>query len=144
MLKYIYLSRLEARLFMPRNDFSDTGLQQLQQRYNSLQSKLAGQPWILQGTVIEKQPPPDSTGARATYMWTRKVQGKTVTVSLSRQQFQAFRRAIKANRRVEETLKAMRKLSQAALLNPLPGAKRIQRKKSGHKRLSGTSQNVLK
>jgi hypothetical protein len=129
---------------MSRNDFSDAELQQLQQRYDSLQSKLADQPWILQGTVIEKPPPPDSPGARATYMWTRKVRGKTVTVSLSRKQFHAFRRAIKANRRVEGILKAMRKLSQAALLNSLPGAKKIQRRKGGQKRLSGTSQNVLK
>jgi hypothetical protein len=128
-----------ASFFMPQNAFSQTDLQQLKQRYNALQSKLADLPWILQGTVVERPPPSDSTTARPTYMWTRKVRGKTVTVSLSRRQFQAFRQAIKANRQIEETLKAMRVLSQTALLNSLPGAKRIQRRKKGQERPAETS-----
>lgn len=121
---------------MARNDISDATLQQMQQRYNSLQKQMEKQPWILQGTVIETPPPLGSTRARATYMWTRKVRGKTVTVSLSPQQFRAFRRAIKANRRVEETLKAIRELSQTALLDSLPGTKKIKRKTDGPKRPS--------
>jgi len=116
---------------MQKPELSDAELRELQKRYEALQTKLQNLPWILQGSVIETPPPPESTAARATYMWTRKVHGKTVTVALSPQQFKAFRRAINANRHLEQTLKSMRQLSQTALSGSLPGPKRIQRKKRG-------------
>jgi len=76
--------------------------------------------------VNEKPPPPESTSARATYTWTRKVRGKTVTVALSPQQARAFQRAIAANRRLEETLAAMREISQKSLTESLPGVKKTR------------------
>ena len=98
---------------------------ELKARYESLQQSLDEQPWILQGSVNERPPPPGSTSARATYTWTRKVRGKTVTVALSPQQARAFRRAIEANRRLEKTLAEMRQLSQKALTESLPGVKKV-------------------
>jgi len=139
MLKYMYLNNRKASGFMPKTDFLVAELQDLQARYESLRDTLADLPWILQGTVIEKPPPAESTAARATYMWTRKVGGKTVTVALSPQQFRTFRRAINANRRLERTLKSMRELSQIALTKSLPGSKKVQRPKKGKKHAPKTS-----
>jgi len=58
---------------------------------------------------------------RVTYTWTRKVQAKTITVALSQKQAVAFRRAISANRQIEEALSRLRQVSQAALLTEVPG-----------------------
>ena len=104
----------------------DRNLVELKARFESLRDSLAKSPWILQGSVNERPPPPESTSARATYTWTRKVRGKTVTVALSRQQARAFQRAIAANRRLEETLAVMRQISQKALTESLPGVKKTR------------------
>jgi len=106
----------------PEPAFSAEKMQQMRQRYDLLQKDLIDLPWTLQGTVVET--PPKSATARATYTWTRKVRAKTVTVSLSPEQAVAFRSAIAANRRVEKVLKEMRMLSQNALLNSLPRARK--------------------
>jgi hypothetical protein len=115
---------------MSRTRRSSDNIAELKARYDSLQRSLAKQPWILQGSVNERPPPPESTAARTTYTWTRKVRGKTVTVALSPQQARAFQRAIEANRRLEETLAAMRQISHTALTRSLPGVKKIARSKT--------------
>lgn len=112
---------------MPQSQYSGVDLAELKVRFESLRDSLADLPWILQGSVNEKLPPPGSTAARASYTWTRKVRGKTVTVALSPQQSRAFRRAIKANRRLEKALKSMRELSQIALTESLPGVKKVHK-----------------
>jgi hypothetical protein len=104
----------------------NSNLVELQARFESLRDSLAKAPWILQGSVNERPPPPESPSARATYTWTRKVRGKTVTVALSPQQARAFQRAIAANRRLEKTLSAMRQISQKALTKSLPGVKKTR------------------
>ncbi len=114
---------------MSKTRRADDHLAKLKARYESLQQSLAKQPWILQGSVNERPPPPESTSARATYTWTRKIRGKTVTVALSPQQARAFRRAIEANRRLEKTLADMRQISQTALTQSLPGVKKAQHQK---------------
>jgi len=110
---------------MSKSRRKSDNIAELKARYESLQRSLGKQPWILQGSVNERSPPPESTSARATYTWTRKVRGKTITVALSPQQARAFRRAIEANRRLEKTLADMRRLSQQALAESLPGVKKI-------------------
>ncbi len=102
--------------------FCAVQVREMRQPYENLQKELTGLPWILQGTVVET--PPKSSTARSTYTWTRKVRAKTVTVALSPEQAIAFRRAIEANRHVENSLKELRKLSQAILLNSLPRARK--------------------
>jgi hypothetical protein len=102
--------------------FSAAKLKRLRRQYEQLQQQIADLPWILQGSVTEK--PPLSATARATYQWTRKVRAKTVSIALSPEQATAFRDAIAANRRLEDALRQMRKLSQTVLLHSLPKAKR--------------------
>ena len=85
--------------------------------------------WILQGSVAKILPPPNSPRAKARYIWTRKVNQKTVTVSLSEAQYNAFAKGIDENRKLEAALSQMRQTSQEALLGSLPGVAKRARKK---------------
>ncbi len=101
---------------------SDEEMRIIHHRYALLQKELVGLPWIVQGTVVEI--PPKSATSKTTYIWTRKVSAKTITVSLSPDQATAFRAAIAANRRVEKALREMRELSRSVLVNTLPQARK--------------------
>ena len=83
---------------------------------------------LSQGSVVQN--------AAGHWMWTRKVAGKTVTVALSPEQSEAFRRAIQANRRVETELGRVRRESQSFLLKSLPGPRRKTPQKSTKSPLS--------
>jgi len=97
-------------------------LRQLRSAYRQLEQAVGRQPWLLQGSVNVVAP--KRPGGNATYTWTRKVRAKTVTVALSELQAEAFREAITANRDVEKALTQLREVSQAALLESLPGVSR--------------------
>jgi hypothetical protein len=56
-------------------------------------------------------------------MWTCKVAGKTVCRAVSRDQYEALKRVIAANRRIERTLDRMRGLTLKTILKTLPGVK---------------------
>lgn len=100
--------------------------------YKKLQSQLHDLPWILHGSVMEIAP--RSPNGNTTYTWTRKVRAKTITVALSKEQYQAFCEAIETNRRLEKTLKQMRSLSETVLLGSLPGVHKKPRSKPSEKR----------
>ena len=61
----------------------------------------------------------------------RKVQGKTVSVALSREQYEWLRAAIANWRQVQQTLKEMQRLSRQVLFSTVPHPPR--RKKLGKK-----------
>ena len=100
-----------------------------QKDFDKHQGKLSKLPWIVQGSVVEIAPPPGAPRAKPRYIWTRKVNQKTVTVSLSKQQYKAFMKAIEANRKVEKTLRDLRTISQNVLLESLPGVQKRKRSK---------------
>ena len=50
------------------------------------------------------------------HLWTRKVRGKTVTVSLTEEQYRRVEQAIATRRKVDQLLKEMQQLSQHMLL----------------------------
>jgi hypothetical protein len=100
-----------------------------QKDFDKHQSKLSNIPWIVQGSVVEIAPPPGAPRAKPRYIWTRKVNQKTVTVSLSKQQYKAFMKAIDSNRKVEKTLRDLRTISQNVLLDSLPGVRKRKRAK---------------
>lgn len=102
--------------------FSPSVLRRLQAAYRRLAQVVNAQPWLVHGSVNVIAP--RSPGARVTYTWTRKIRAKTVTVALSATQAQAFRAAIAANRCLEQALSHLREVSQAALLDGLPGVSR--------------------
>ena len=99
--------------------FSASVLRDLQAAYRTLDRAARRQPWLVQGSVNVVAP--KSPAARVTYTWTRKVRAKTITVALSPKQAVAFRRAISANRQIEEALSRLRQVSQTALLEEVPG-----------------------
>ena len=85
---------------------------------------------VSQGSVFERRPP--QQGSR--YVWTRKVQAKTVTVALSREQYQWLRRAVANQRQLERLVEQMQKLSRQVLFASVPG---VRRRKSLDKKVLG-------
>ena len=84
--------------------------------------ELAGLDWLTDGSIIPTHP--------GSWRWTRKVNAKTVAVSLSTAQAELFKSAIANHRRLEETLRELRAISQEVLLN---SAESVRRKPSAKK-----------
>lgn len=109
-----------------------TPAQQWRQHYARLRACLARPGWISAGSVQDRGP---GAGGPC-YHWTRKVKGKTVSVALSREQYDWLRAAIDNWRAVQATLQAMQLLSRTVLFSTLPNTKR--RKRLGKKTLGIT------
>jgi len=95
--------------------------QGLQRQYQRLCSRLVHTGYISQGSVLDRstlQPP------RSGYQWTRKVARKTITVALSREQFDSLRQAIQNRRQLEKTIAQMERLSRRILFETLPDTRR--------------------
>lgn len=88
--------------------------------YRQLQRRLGRLGYLSQGSVFERAP--NQQGSR--YVWTRKVQAKTVTVALSKEQYQWLRRAVANQRELERTMRQMQKLSRQILFETVPGVTR--------------------
>lgn len=102
-------------------------LAQSQVRYARLRQQLAQMGWISEGYVQNRGP---GAGGPC-YQWTRKVKGKTVSVALSREQFEWLEAAIKQWREAQTILKEMQRLSRQVLFETVPHPPR--RKKLGKK-----------
>jgi hypothetical protein len=96
-------------------------------RYARLRTRLNDLGWISEGYVQNRGP---GAGGPC-YQWTRKVRGKTISVALSREQYEWLREAIANWRQVQQTLKEMQRLSREVLFSTLPHPAR--RKKLGKK-----------
>ena len=104
-------------------------LQEARQEYRQLKKQLSQVGWISEGYVQDRGP-----GAGGpNYQWTRKVKGKTLSVALSREQYEWLKDAIENWRQLQQTLKAMQRLSRQVLFETIPHPKR--RKKLGKKAL---------
>jgi cyclopropane fatty-acyl-phospholipid synthase-like methyltransferase len=100
---------------------------QWQSQYAQLRHRLTGIGWISEGYVQNRGP---GAGGPC-YQWTRKVKGKTVSVALSKEQYEWLRAAIAQWRELQATLKEMQRLSRRVLFETLPHPPR--RKKLGQK-----------
>src|SRR3569832_299799 len=104
-------------------------LDQYQAQYASLRHRLSNLGWISEGYVQNRGP-----GAGGPfYQWTRKVKGKTVSVALSKEQFEWLEAAIKQWREAQAVLREMHRLSRQVLFETVPHPPR--RKKLGKKAL---------
>jgi hypothetical protein len=116
-----YLYRLidsPARLFRMKRTLS-----QRENQYARLRAQLQDAGWISEGYVQDRGP-----GAGGPhYQWTRKVRGKTVSVALSREQFEWLQTAINNWRKIQATLKAMQRLSREVLFETVPHPPRRKR-----------------
>jgi hypothetical protein len=96
-------------------------------QYAQLRHRLAQTRWISEGYVQNRGP---GAGGPC-YQWTRKVRGKTVSVALSKEQYEWLHSAIAQWREVQATLKEMQRLSRQVLFETVPHPPR--RKKLGKK-----------
>ena len=98
--------------------------------YQQLQRRLGAVGFITQGSVFQRRP--SQQGSR--YVWTRKVQAKTVTVALSKEQYQWLRRAEANQRELKRIVARMQKLSHQIVFERVPG---VRRRKSLNKKVLG-------
>ena len=86
------------------------------QQYRHLQSRLASIGWISEGYVQDRGP---GAGGPC-YQWSRKVRAKTVSVALSKEQFEWLDEAIKNWKEIKDILKQMQQLSRLVLFRTIP------------------------
>jgi hypothetical protein len=94
-----------------------------ERRYGQLRRRLAQGGWISEGYVQDRGP---GAGGPC-YQWTRKVKGKTVSVALSKEQYEWLQAAIAQWRALQGTLKAMQRLSRQVLFATVPHPPRRKR-----------------
>jgi len=72
--------------------------------------------YILQGSVVRRNLQRRAAGVMKTYgpyyLWTRKINNKTVTRALTAEQARIIREAIRRNRQLEQHLDRLRSLSE--------------------------------
>jgi hypothetical protein len=96
---------------------------ELQREYARLRTRLGRLGWISHGYVQDRGP---GAGGPC-YQWTRKVKAKTVSVALSREQYEALKTAIDNWREAQEILRQMQALSRQVIFETLPNPPRRKR-----------------
>ena len=105
-----------------------SSLTSAQRRYQQLRERLAHWGYISQGSVQDRTARP---GGGAGYQWTRKVAQKTVTVSLTPEEFLQLKQAVDNYRKLRRHLKEMESLSRQIIFEKAPHPGR--RKRLSHK-----------
>ncbi len=100
-----------------------SNISQLQEQYAKLRHRLSKVGWISQGYVQDRGP---GAGGPC-YQWTRKVKAKTLSVALSKEQFQALKQAIENWRQLQDILQQMQRLSREVVFKTLPNPPRRKR-----------------
>jgi parvulin-like peptidyl-prolyl isomerase len=81
-----------------------------------------------QGTVIKRNDVRQRGGKTKTYgpyyLWTRKLEGKTLSIAISQQQYDQLRQAIANQNRLDKILAKMRSLTQEIIFTNTPGVKK--------------------
>jgi hypothetical protein len=103
-----------------KDDFS---LERVQTRYARLARQLSDLGWISEGYAQDRGP---GAGGPC-YQWTRKVRKKTVSVALSKEQFEWLSKAIENWRQAKAILKEMQQLSRQVLFTTIPNPNRRKR-----------------
>lgn len=102
---------------------NDASLTDLQSSYDQLRQSLSHVGWISEGYVQNRGP---GAGGPC-FQWTRKVKGKTVSLALSKEQFEWLDQAIANWRTLQKTIKQMQRLSRAVLFSTVPHPPRRKR-----------------
>ena len=98
-------------------------LAQIESEYARLRARLAKMGYISNGYAQNRGP---GAGGPC-YQWTRKVKAKTVSVALSREQYEALKQAIENWRDVQQILQRMQELSREIIFGTLPNPPRRKR-----------------
>ena len=95
-----------------------------QRQYEQLRRSLVRLGYISQGSVQDRTA---RQGGGAGYQWTRKVAAKTVTVSLTQEQFTQMKLAVANYRKLRRLLKQMETLSRSIIFQSTPHPNRRKR-----------------
>ena len=99
--------------------------------YEALRGELGRIGWVALGTLLERGLPGQG-GPR--YQWSRRAGGKTVTVALSREQYEWMKEAVANQRRVWDILMEMQRMTAEYMVANLPHPprrKRLTKKRLG-------------
>lgn len=103
---------------------SSPGAGALDRQYDQLRERLSRVGYLSQGSVQDRTA---RRGGGAGYQWTRKVAGKTVSVSLTPEQFEQMGQAINNYREARRLLGQMEKLSRKIIFQRSPHPDRRKR-----------------
>lgn len=95
-----------------------------QRQYEHLRRSLGCLGYISQGSVQDRTA---RQGGGAGYQWTRKVAAKTVTVSLTQEQFAQMKQAVANYRKLRRLLRQMEQLSRSIIFQCAPHPNRRKR-----------------
>jgi hypothetical protein len=93
----------------------------LQRHYERLRQSLACIGYISQGSVLQRTV---AASGRSGYQWTRKRAGKTISVALSQEQYEAMKKAVANERLLWKTIHQMETVSRQILFGSLPDTSR--------------------
>ena len=93
----------------------------LQRQFERLRRELAQGGYISQGSVQDRTA---RQGGGAGYQWTRKVGQKTVTVSLTAQQFQEMKQAVANQQKLRRSIAELEKISRQIIFQSNPHPRR--------------------
>lgn len=106
------------------NKRTTASLSRLEQKYVRLRRGLSQLGLISQGSVQDRTA---RKGGGAGYQWTRKVAQKTITVSLTPEEFAKLSEAVKNYRQLRQQLAQMEKLSRRIIFQAVPHPRRLKR-----------------
>jgi hypothetical protein len=96
--------------------------------YEKLLARLAHSGWFCDGTVLCRTLRRKVAGKWVDkgpyYLWTTKRKAKTVCHALSRNQYNAAKQAIEANRKVLQILEKLQTLTLETILSKMPGVQK--------------------
>ena len=91
-------------------------LNHLIRTFNRQAGEMQPEGYILQGSVVRRNLQRQVGGVSKTYgpyyLWTRKINNKTVTQALTAEQAQIIQEAIRRNRQLDQRLNRLRSLSE--------------------------------
>lgn len=121
---------------MPKQTKIEQKSKKLAAEYAKLQRQLAQLGYVSQGTVNIRRESRTSNGETKMlgpyYTWTRKRNKKTVTVSISKEQYFWLEKAIKNQRKMDQILERMQDISRQIVLETLPGVKKRKPLRENH------------
>ena len=106
------------------NKHFDPDTASLEGQYEQLRNRFGRVGYLSQGSVQDRT---TRTGGGAGYQWTRKVAQKTITVSLTKEQFEQLRQAVNNYRQVRRLLRQMEKMSRKIIFQNSPHLHRRKR-----------------
>ena len=93
---------------------------ELKAEYRRLRARLGKTGWISHGYAQDRGP---GAGGPC-YQWTRKEKGKTVSVAMSPEQYEAMVSAIANWKKAKEALRRMEQISRRIIFTTLPDTRR--------------------